>query len=95
MERVKIIFCMFHGQSAVELGFNTNAKLAVKNQAGMSSLCMVHDHMRAKKTGSRNIEINKELRRSVGKPKQRYGKYLEEEKKNMNALQRKIQREKL
>lgn len=40
---------MFHGQSAVELGFNTNAKLAVKNQAGMSSLCMVHDHMRAKK----------------------------------------------
>lgn len=51
--------------------------------------------MRAKKTGSRNIEINKELRRSVGKPKQRYGKYLEEQKKNMNALQRKIQREKL
>ena len=26
---LKIIFCMFHGQLAVEHGFNTNAKLAI------------------------------------------------------------------
>ena len=87
---------MFHDKSAVERGFNTNAELAVENQAAMSlmALRMAHDHMITKEMGPHNIEINKELRRSIRKSRQRYDEYLEEQSKRKrvteNDLKRKI-----
>ena len=43
-----IIFWMFHGQSAFELGFNANADMVADNQSDHSlmALFMVHDHIR-------------------------------------------------
>ena len=48
-----IIFCMFHGQSAVARGFNTNADIVTDNQSDQSlmPLRMVHDHMRSYEVG--------------------------------------------
>ena len=67
-----IIFCMIHGQQVVERGFNTNADIIVDNQSDHSlmALRMVHDHIRS----------YKELRQSVGKSRQCYQEYLEEQK---------------
>ena len=41
-----ITFCMFHGQSAVERGLNTNAGVLAENQSDHSlmPLRMMHDH---------------------------------------------------
>ena len=69
-----IIFCMFHGQSAVERGFNTNADMVADNQSDHSlmALRMVDDHIRSYEVGPHDMKINKELRQSVGKSRQRY-----------------------
>ena len=45
------------------------------------ALHMVHDHMRSYGVGFRGIKIYKELPQSVGKSRQRYREYLEEQKK--------------
>ena len=47
----------------------------------LMALHMVHDHMRSYGVGFRGIKINKELPQSVGKSRQRYREYLEEQKK--------------
>ena len=69
-----IIFWMFHGQSAFELGFNANADMVADNQSDHSlmALFMVHDHIRSCEVGPCDMKINKKLRQSVGKSKQRY-----------------------
>ena len=64
---------MIHGQSAFELGFNANADMVADNQSDHSlmALFMVHDHIRSYEVGSCDMKINKKLRQSVGKSKQR------------------------
>ena len=64
-----IIFCMFHGQSTVKHGFNTNADIVADNQSNHSlmALHMVHDHMRPYEVGPHDMKINKELCLSAGK----------------------------
>ena len=62
-----IILCMFHGQSAVEREFNTNADMVADNQSDHSLMVlrMAHDRMRSYEVGPH--EINKEHRQSAGK----------------------------
>ena len=64
---LKLIFSMFHGQSAVERGFTTNDGFVVENQSEVSliALRMVYDHLRAEGVASHNIEISTNLRKSV------------------------------
>ena len=64
-----VLFCMFHGQSAVEHGFNTNADMVADNQSDHSlmALRLVHDHMRSCELGRHHMKINKQLCQSVGK----------------------------
>ena len=93
---LKLIFCMFHGQSAVERGFSSNDEFSVPNQleSSLIALRMVHDHMRAKDAAPHDIQISKDLRKSVGKSRQRYHEYLEqhknEKKLNEKDLKRKV-----
>ena len=60
----------------------------------LMALRMAHDHMITKEMGPHNIEINKELRRSIRKSRQRSDEYLEEQSKRKrvteNDLKRKI-----
>ena len=87
---LKLVFCMFHGQSAVERGFNANKDFIADNQGDTSliSLRMIHDHMRAKDVSPHNFKINGELRKSVGAARRRYQE-ASEEKKAENAVSEK------
>ena len=55
---------------------------------------MVHDHMRAKDAAPHDIQISTDLRKSIGKSRQRYHEYLEqhknEKKLNEKDLKRKV-----
>ena len=68
-----LVFCLFHGQSAVERGFSSNDNFIVENQLEVSliALRMIHDHMRAKDVAPHNLKISKELRKSVGDARRR------------------------
>ena len=89
-----IIFCMFHGESAVERGFNTNADVVADNQSDHSlmALRMMHDHLRSYEVGPHDIKINKELCQSVGKSRQRYQEFLEEQKKQKKQTEKDLNR---
>ena len=81
-----IIFCMFHGQSAVEHGFSTNGDTVADNKSDHLSvvLNMVHDQMQSYEAAPHDMKINKELCQFVGKSRQHYQQYLEERRKQKN-----------
>ena len=90
-----IIFCMFHGQSAVERGFNTNADMVADNYQSdhsLKALRIVHDHMRSYEVGPRDMKINKELLQPVGKLRRRYQEYLEKQKKQKKQTEKDLKR---
>ena len=68
-----LVFCQFHGQSAVERGLSSNDGFTVENQLGSSliGLRMTHDHMRAKDVTPRNFKISKNSRKSVSDARRR------------------------
>ena len=68
-----LVFCLFHGQSAVERGFSSNDGFTVENQleSSLISLRMTHDHMRAKDVAPHNFKISKDLRKSVNDVRRR------------------------
>ena len=67
------MFCLFHGQSAVERGFSSNDGFTVENQleSSLVTLRMTHDHMRAKDVAPHNFKISKDLRKSVSDARRR------------------------
>ena len=81
-----IIFCMFHGQSAVEHGFSTNGDTVADNKSDHLSvvLNMVHDQVQSYEAAPHDMKINKELCQFVGKSRQHYQQYLEERRKQKN-----------
>jgi len=50
-----LIFCLSHGQSAIERGFNANKQYIADNQAADSliSLRIIHDHLKSNKITSK------------------------------------------
>ena len=56
------------------------------------TLRVVHDHMRSYEVGSHDIKINKELCQSVGKSRQNYQEYLEEQRKQKNQTEKDLKR---
>ena len=85
---------MFHSQSAVECGFNTNADKVADNQSDHSliALYMAQDHMWSYGVGPHDMQISKELCQSVGKSRQCYQKYLEQQKKQKRKREKDLNR---
>ena len=85
---------MFHSQSAVECGFNTNADKVADNQSDHSliALYMAQDHMWSYGVGPHDMQISKELCQSVGKSRQCYQKYLEKQKKQKRKREKDLNR---
>ena len=85
---------MFHSQSASECGFNTNADKLADNQSDHSliALYMTHDHMWSYGVGPHDMQISEELCQSVGKSRQCYQKYLEQQKKQKRQTEKDLNR---
>ena len=85
-----ITVCMFHGQSAVERGFNNNADMVADNQSDHSlmALHIVHDHTRSYEVCPHDMKVHEELCQSAGKSRQHYQECLEEEKKQKKQTEK-------
>lgn len=91
----QLIFCLSHGQSAIERGFKANKEFIQENQAesSLKSLRILHDHMIAKEVQAHNFPITRELVKSVRCARSRYVEINNEKKKlkvdSRKALKRK------
>ena len=91
-----LIFCLFHGQAAIECGFKTNNDCSVINQSKESliALRIVKDHLNAKNVTAANIPITRNMISNVKAAKARYFEKIEQKKKEENQrevnLNRKI-----
>ncbi|XP_057291926.1 uncharacterized protein LOC130614515 [Hydractinia symbiolongicarpus] len=92
----KLVFCLSHGQSAIERGFKANKEFIKENQSecSLKSLRILHDHMIAKEVRAHNIPITRELVKSVKCARSRYVEINNEKKKlkvdSGKALKRKV-----
>lgn len=79
---VKLLLVLSHGQATVERGFSVNRQVCVENLKELSyvSQRVVCDAVE-KAGGVLQIPITKELRIAVSAARQRYGAYLEAQKK--------------
>ena len=66
---------------------NVDADMVADNQSFLMALHMVHDHIRFYEVGP-DMEIIKELRQSVGKSRQCYQEYLEEQRKQKEQTEK-------
>ena len=62
-----LIFCLSHGQSAVERGFSANKEYIKENQSenGLVSLRIIHNHLASKKVTASSITITADMIKSV------------------------------
>ena len=62
-----LIFCLSHGQSAVERGFSANKEYIKENQSEncFVSLRIIHNHLRSKKVTASSITIITDMNKSV------------------------------
>ena len=72
-----LVFCLSHTQSQIERGFNTNKEFSVVNQSEfcLTALRTVQDHMQAKGISAVDINITKDLIKSIKLARQRYDEY--------------------
>lgn len=79
---VKVVLVLSHGQASVERGFSINKELIVENQKELSLVAqrLIVDHVRSV-GGVSNVAITKELLLSAGGARQRYHRYLDEQKR--------------
>ena len=91
-----LIFCLFHGQAAIERGFKTNNDCPVINQSKESliALRIVKDHLNAKNVTAANIPITRNMISNVKATRARYFEEIEQKKEEENQckinLKRKI-----
>ena len=91
-----IIFCLSHGQSSIERGFKSNKEFSVVNQSedSLKSLRIVYDHMLAKDVKAQNINVTRDMIKSVSSARSRYMESLEvarnQKKSTDKDLKRKI-----
>ena len=78
-----LIFCLFHGQSAIERGFKLNADVSTQNQSKESliALRIIKDHMQSKNVTATTIPITRDMLKSVKAARMRYTEY-QESKRN-------------
>ena len=91
-----IIFCLSHGQSSIEHGFKSNKEFSVVNQSedSLKGLRIVYDHMLAKDVKTQNINVTRDIIKSVSSARSRYMESLEvarnQKKSTDKDLKRKI-----
>ena len=96
-----LIFCLSHGQSAVEHGFSMNKEYIKENQSEncFVSLSIIHNHLTSKKVTSNSITITAEMIKSVRSVWLRYEQFqletLKKKKDTEKQLKRKINTNKL
>ena len=97
----KIIFILFHGQSAIERGFNLNKMTSEVNmkELTLTSLRMVDDHMKSHNVSAATFPVTTELRKLVATSRKRADE--EAKQKSLNdeeadkTLKRKVVNEEL
>ena len=89
-----LIFCLSHGQSAIERGFKANKDFVVENQSdeSLKSLHIVHDHLTAKDVQAKNIKITQDMLKSAKASRERYKLHLEEKSKNKSKSNKELKR---
>lgn len=89
-----LIFCLSHGQSAIERGFKANKEFIVENQSeeSLRSLRLAHDHMLAKDVQAKNIKITRDMIKSVKASRQRYSSELDRKSKIKSKSDKELKR---
>ena len=79
-----IVFCLSHGQSAVESGFKANKEFVIQNQSedSLKSLRIINDHLTLENVQVRNITITQDMIKSVKAARECYKIYLNEKQKS-------------
>ena len=90
---VKLLLVLSHGQASVERGFSINKEVEVENLKEKSLVAqrLVCDHVKSV-GGLFNVELNKSLLLSVRLSRQKYEKYLEQEREKAKTVQEKTKR---
>ena len=80
---LKIIFTLSHVQGSVEQGFNDNNMVLKDNISNMSVIAsrFLKNYMRVNTVEPSNMQINRDLLKSVKASRQRYQIHLEDQKK--------------
>ena len=79
---IKVIMILSHGQASVERGFSINKSIEVENLSDISYVSQrsIYDFIKFS-NGIENVNITKEMRRSVAGAHRKYIEYLEEQRK--------------
>jgi len=95
-EVVKLLLVLSHGQSTVERGFSINKEMEVENLKEHTIIAerLVCDHVR-NVGGILNVELSKPLLLSVKLSRQRYDRYLEDERTKKKTQQEQSKRKSL
>ena len=86
---LKIIFTLSHGQASVERGFNDNNVVLKDNISNVSVIArFLKNYMRVNNVEPSNMQISRDLVKSVKASRQRYQIHLEDEKWNQRRKRR-------
>ena len=89
-----LMFCLSHGQSAIERGFKADKEFVVENQSkeSLTSLRIVHDDLTAKDVQAKNVKITRDMLKSAKASRERYKLHLEEKSKNKSKSDKELKR---
>ena len=89
-----LIFCLSHGQSAVERGFSANKEYIKENQYEycLVSLRIIHSHLTSKTFTASSITITAGMIKSVRSAQLRYEQFQLETFKEKKATEKKLKR---
>ena len=90
----KIVFTMFHGQAAIERGFNVNKMTSVVNQLDvtLTSLRMVDDHLKAHHVSAATFPITTELRKMVASSRRKAHEEAKQKDQNNKVTEKQLKR---
>jgi len=79
-----LIFCLSHGQSAIEREFKTNKEFITENQSegSLKSLRIIQDYMMSNEVQANNLPITREMVKSVNSARSRYVEFQTESLKS-------------
>lgn len=90
---MKLVMCLSHGQASVERGFSINKKIEVENMKEKTLIAQrtICDYV-TKAGGILNVGMTKELLLSVRMARQKYERYLEDEREKNKTIEQKNKR---
>ena len=90
----KIVFILFHGQSAIERGFNLNKMTSEVNmkELTLTSLRMVDDHMKSHSVSAATFPVTTELRKLVATSRKRADEEVKKKSLNHKETEKQLKR---